>query len=92
MKSSSLQDSIKSKVQTQQNMYKTDYMVSDLKMRITHIESILEGIRELQSQALSVRRTPLTTNPIVRQQIPLNFTDSTFRTIIILVLNITLYV
>jgi len=61
------------------------------RMRVTHKESILSDIRELQRQALSVRRTPLKMNIIVRQHMPLNFIDGTFQTINIQVFNITLY-
>jgi len=54
------------------------------RMRVTHKESILQGIRELQ-------RTPLKMNIIVRQHMPLNFIDGTSQTINIQVFNITLY-
>jgi hypothetical protein len=39
---------------------------------------------------MRVRRTPLKMNIIVRQHMPLNFTDGTFQTINIQVFNITL--
>ena len=73
-------------------MNEADYIASGLKLRVTHNESIIEGIRELQRLALSVRRTQLKTNPIVRQHIPPNFTNGIFHTINIQVLNITLSV
>ena len=43
------------------NMNEADYIASGLKLRVTHNESIIEGIRELQRLALSVLRTPLKT-------------------------------
>ena len=61
------------------------------RMRVTHKESILLGIRELQRHALSVRRTPLKMNIIVRQHMPQNFVDGTSQTTNIQVFNITLY-
>ena len=76
-------------VQKQKKMNKDLSIIN--RMRVTHKESILLGIRELQRQALSVRRTLLKIYIIVRQRIPLNFINGTSQTINIQSFNLALY-